>query len=81
MIKYRHSSTPHSNWSNEGNCVNLLKEIKTQVLDKVSKGDNYIIGKYNLIKNNRYVPSDQQAHTDYQPRKAKRVIVSLPNHH
>ena len=51
VVKYRHSSTPHPNWSNEGNCVNFMKDIKTQVLNKILNGENYIVEKYNLMKN------------------------------
>ena len=49
----------------------FLEEIKTKLLDQILKGGNYIVGKFNLIENNGAVPSDQQAHTDYQPRQAK----------
>lgn len=71
VMKYKHSSIPHTNWSQEGHCCKFLKEIKTHVLDRILNGDNYIVGKFNLIKNNGDVPLDQQAHTEYQPRKAK----------
>ena len=71
VMKYKHNSNPHVNWSKDKNCSHFLKEIKTNLLDKTLKGGNYIIGKLNLTKNNGDVPTDQQAHTDYQPRKAK----------
>ena len=70
-MKYKHNSNPRVSQSKDKNCSNFLKEIKTKLLDEILKGGNYIIGKLNLIKNNGDVPTDQQAHTDYQPRKAK----------
>ena len=57
VMKYKHSSTPHPNWLNEGICSNFLKGIKTQVSDKILNGVNYIVGKYNLIKINGDEPS------------------------
>ena len=71
VIKYKHNSNPHVNWSKDKNCSVFLEEIKTKLLDQILKGGNYIVGKFNLIKNNGDVPSDQQARIDYQPRKAK----------
>ena len=67
VMKYKNSSTPHPNWSKQSNCVQFLREIRTKLLDKILNGDNNIVGKFNLIKNNADVPSDQQVHTDYQP--------------
>ena len=71
VMKYKHNSTPHVMWSTDKRCSDLLGEIKTELLDKHLEGANYIIGKFNLLKNNGDVPTDQQAHTDYQPRQAK----------
>ena len=71
VMKYKHNSNPHSNWSQDQNCAVFLEKIKTKLLDHNLKGGNYILGKFNLIKNNGDVPTDQQAHTDYQPRQAK----------
>ena len=70
-MKYKHNSTPHVNWEKDAHCSNFLHEIKTKLLDNILKGGNYIIGKFNLIKNNGVVPTDQQAHTDYPPRQVK----------
>ena len=71
VMKYKHNSNPHVNWSEDYRCSNFLEQIKTKLLDHNLKGANYIVGKFNLIKNNGDVPTDQQAHTDYQPRQAK----------
>ena len=71
VMKYKHTCTPHVNWSNDNVCSDFLGKIKTKLLDTNLKGANYIIGKFNLIKNNGVVPTDQQAHTDYPPRLAK----------
>ena len=71
VMKYKHNPNPHVNWSKDKHCLNFLEEIKTKLLDPNLKGGNYIVGKFNLIKNNGDVPTDQQAHTDYQPRQAK----------
>jgi hypothetical protein len=71
VMKYKHNSTPHVNWEKDAQCSKFLGEIKTNLLDKILKGANYIIGKFNLIKNNGVVPTDHQAHTDYPPRQVK----------
>lgn len=71
VMKYKHSSTPHVNWEKDAHCSNFLGDIKTKLLDNILKGGNYIIGKFNLLKNNGVVPTDQQAHTDYPPRQVK----------
>ena len=71
VMKYKHNSTPHVNWSKDELCSDFFGQIQTKLLDKNLKGANYILGKFNLIKNNGVVPTDQQAHTDYQPRQAK----------
>ena len=71
VMKYKHNSTPHVNWSKDELCSDFLGQIKAKLLDKDLKAENYIIGEFNLIKNNGVVPTDQQAHTDYQPRQAK----------
>ena len=70
VVKYKHNSNPHVNWSKDKNCSIFLEEIKAK-LDQILKGGNYVIGKFNLIINNGGAPSYQQAHTDYQPRQAK----------
>jgi hypothetical protein len=71
VMKYKSTCTPHVNWSNDGVCSDFLGKIKTKLLDTNLPGANYTIGKFNLIKNNGVVPTDQQAHTDYPPRLAK----------
>ena len=49
--------------------------MKSKILDKILKpnGSNpdcdYILGKFNLLKNVGYISVDQQAHTDYPPRQ------------
>ena len=70
-MEYKSGSSPRVHWSNEINCVTFLEEIRTKLLGRILKGSQYIIGKFNLVKNDGVVKSDQQAHTDYPPRLAK----------
>ena len=42
--------------------------IKKLNLDKVLENDKYVIGKFNLLKNDGYIPYDQDPHYDYPPR-------------
>ena len=39
-------------------------------VDEISEESDYILEKFNLLKNNDHVSLDQQAHTDYPPRLA-----------
>ena len=58
--------------------MKFLQNLQTKVLDKIfnksdcpydiPEGSQYILGKYNLLKNNGHVSMDQQAHTDYPNR-------------
>ena len=78
VMKYRHDSKPHANWNKDDSCKQFLNHLQTKVLDKVFKkpefvydipeDSQYILGKYNLLKNNGNVSMDQQAHTDYPNR-------------
>ena len=79
-MKYRHDSKPHANWTKDYSCMQFLDHLQTKLLDKIFKKSDcvydipedsqYILGKYNLLKNNGHVSMDQQAHTDYPNRLA-----------
>ena len=56
-----------------------MEYIIDSLLGCILNGSKYIIGEFNLIKNDWVVELDHQAHTDYLPRLAKRVIVSITN--
>ena len=81
VIKYKGNSSPHSDWATEINCAKFLEDITTKLLGSILKGSKYIIGKFNLTKNDGVAELDQQAHTDYPPRLAKWVIISSTNYH
>ena len=64
-MKYKGSSSPHVDWANEINCAKFLEDITTKLLGSIFKESKYIIGEFNLIKNDGVVDLDQQTHTDY----------------
>ena len=74
-MKYDHTSKPHASWKKDSLCSKFLDDMKLKVLDKILKpnGSNhdndYILGKFNLLKNDGFISVDQQAHTDYPPRQ------------
>ena len=49
-------------------CAQFLSDVQTEVLDKVFPVTPYMIGGYNLLKNDGRIPDDQQAHTEYTAR-------------
>ena len=79
-MKYDHLPKTHEQWKTDKVCANFLFELEHVVLKKALKVDNkrpttrenanYILGKFNLLKNRGYVGVDQQAHTDYPAREA-----------
>ena len=63
VMKYKHNSTPHVNWEKNVHCSKFLGEIKTNLLDNILKGGNYIIGKLNLIKKTTELYQQISRHT------------------
>ena len=80
VMKYNHLSTPHKTWKDNRHTASFLKELELVVLHKALKVDkkrpsprlnaNYVLGRYNLLKNRGNISVDQQAHTDYRARVA-----------
>ena len=75
-MKYHYTSNPRADWEADELCGNFLKDVENKVLGNVwkdtpLKDEQYILGKFNLIKNDGFIGLDQQAHTDYAPRLSK----------
>ena len=49
--------------------LDFLSNIQRLILDKIFHDQQYIIGKYNLLKNTGEIKHDQMHHRDYQPRQ------------
>ena len=75
-MKYKSTCSPKGDWEKDKLCGKFLEDVETKVLGNVWKNTpledtTYIIGKFNLLKNDGYIGNDQQAHTEYAPRLAK----------
>ena len=58
-MKYKHTSSRHVHWANEMNCAKFLDYITAKLLGGILKESKYIIGSFNLIKNDGMVDLDQ----------------------
>ena len=67
-MKYNLSSKPPYRLWESKKMTAFKDDIKELNLDKVFNNEPYMIGKFNLLKNDGYIPYDQDPHYDYPPR-------------
>ena len=69
-MKYNiNSKPPIKQWGTK-KMTQFKDDIKKLNLDVVFKNENYVIGKFNLLKNDGYIPYGQDPHYDY-PRRTQ----------
>ena len=73
VIKYKHMSILSREWS-LGVLHKFTESLTTSVINKINPNEQYIIGKFNLLKNDYYIDDDQMPHKDYPPRMTTLVI-------
>ena len=70
-MKYNLNSTPSRAW-NDLELVQFRSDIKNKLLSKLLPfTDNFVISKFNLLRNADFLAKDQDAHYDYPPRHIK----------
>ena len=67
VMRFKHISTPPTQWSSW--LLNrFTEELTALVINKINPNKEYMIGKFNLLKNDYYITNNQQPHKDYPPR-------------
>ena len=66
-MMFDHESVPAEEWSSEA-ISNFFKLIKKKILKRNLKHEDYIMGKFNLLRNFIPMENDQMPHYDYPPR-------------
>ena len=71
QMKYNHTSRISKKWQNE-ELVQFQADIERKLLSFLKKDDTtYCIGKFNVLRNNGIIETDQDPHYDYPPRVVK----------
>ena len=72
-MKYNlNSKPPLRRWGSK-KMTAFKNDIKKLNLDKVLENEKYMIGKFNLLKNDGHIPYDQDPHYDY-PRRTQHPV-------
>ena len=65
-MKYKYTSTVHKYWS-EGSLRKFREEIESTVMNMIIPSEEYILGKFNLLKNEGHIQYYHIPHRDYPP--------------
>ena len=68
-MKYKTSATSTIAWKQDTLLLDFLSNIQRQILDTIFSDQQYIISKFNLLKNTDDITHYQMPHRYYQPRK------------
>ena len=70
-MKYNHTSRIPKKWQDE-DLVKFQADIERKLSSKLQKGEiPYCIGKFNVLRNNGVILTDQDEHYNYPPRVVK----------
>ena len=70
LMMYDHLSMPDENWNDEV-ILNFFGSIRKKIFQYILPYDDYILGKFNVLMNDKEMDHDQLPHYDYPSRNLR----------
>ena len=70
LMMYDHQSIPDKRWR-DVKVISLFVLIKKNILDRILPHDDYILGKFNVLKNSHEILNNQVPYYDFPHRNLR----------